>query len=121
MRRYAAMLWPLVGALTMAVISAYVNARNGDDLITPDEWITIIIQATSVIIVWLSANLSSWPKVKFIAMGVMAILNGLVTVIDGGLTTLEVANLAVAFLSAVGVGITPGPVTARELPASETS
>lgn len=119
MRRYAALIAPLVGAVAMAVITAFVNANNGDGLITAPEWVQIVIQAFSVVIVWLSANLTTWPKIKFAAMGVMAVLNGLVTVIDGGLTTLELANLAIAFLSALGVALTPGPVTAQTLPAGK--
>lgn len=115
MRKYAALVAPLVGAVAMAVISAFVNANNGDNYITAPEWVQIVIQAFSVIVVWLSANLTTWPRIKFAAMGVMAVLNGLVTVIDGGLTTLELANLAIAFLSALGVAFVPGPVTAREI------
>jgi hypothetical protein len=115
MRRYAALIWPTVGAVAMAVITAYVNAKNNDNLITSDEAVTIVIQGASILIVWLSANLTAWPKIKFAAMGVMAVLNGLVTFIDGGLTTLEIANLAIAFLSAAGVALAPGPVTAREI------
>lgn len=120
MRRYAAMLWPLVGAVIMVVITAYQNSREGDALVTSGEWVQILIQAFSVVIVWLSSNLDSWPKIKVLAMAIMAVLNLLVSYVDGGLSGMEIANLAVAFLSALGVTITPGPVTARELPEGET-
>lgn len=118
-RRNAPALWALAGGVAMAVISAYVNARNGDDYITSAEFVQIAVQAAGVVVVWLAANVSSWPRVKAWVLGAMAVLNGLVSVIDGGLTALEVANLVIAFLSAAGVAVTPGPV-ARELPPART-
>ncbi len=109
--KYTALLWPLLGGIAMVVLTAYVNASNGDDLVTAQESVQIVIQGVSVLIVWLAANLSTWPRVKPLAMATMAVLNLLVTVIDGGVTFLEGMNLAIAFLTAVGVYVTPGPVT----------
>jgi hypothetical protein len=110
MNKYAAMLWPLLGGVVMALLQAY-QAATGDG-VTPSEWVTVIIQGATVLTVWLAANIRGYTKVKPLVAGVMLVLNLLVTLIVGGIDGNEATQLAIAFLGAIGVFVTPGPVHA---------
>jgi hypothetical protein len=112
--KFVALWWPVASSIVMAMISAFVTA-NGDGGISSGEAVQIVVQGASVFVVWASANLTSWPRMKAYVMGGMAVLNLLVTTIDGGITLTEGINLGVAFLSAAGMLVMPGPVTAQEV------
>lgn len=112
--KFVALWWPVASSIVMAMISAFVTA-NGDGGISSGEAVQIVVQGASVFVVWGSANLTAWPRMKAYVMGGMAVLNLLVTTIDGGITLTEGINLVVAFLSAAGMLVTPGPITAREI------
>lgn len=106
MNKYAKLWAPIIGGILMAILSAYANFDD-DEGITSSEWIQIAIQGLSVFIVWATSNLPEWPKMKVLVMAIMAVLNLLVTTVIGGLSTSEILNLAIAFLSALGVYIIP--------------
>ena len=115
MRRYAALIWPIVGTVVMAVLMAYKDAV-ADQHVTASEWVLVLIAAVSVVQVWLAANLAGYTKIKPIVQAVMAVLGLLVAFITNGLTTNEIIELIILFLSTVGVVVQPGPTTATPVP-----
>lgn len=118
--KYIALLWPLLGGVVMAALQGY-QAVLGDG-VTASEWVTVVIQAFTIVTVWGAANVPGFAKAKAWFAAVMLVLNLLVSAIVGGLTSTEVVMLVVAFLGAVGVFVTPGPVnTRRPLPSTSGS
>lgn len=112
MNKYIALLWPLLGGVVMVALMAY-NEANTDGAVDASEWVTVVIQAFTVIIVWATANLPGFTRAKPFVSAVMLVLNLLVSYVVGGLSGVEVTQLIVAFLGAVGVYVTPGPVHVR--------
>lgn len=113
--KYIALLWPLLGGIVMAGLQGY-ESVSGDG-VDASEWVTIVIQVFTLVVVWAAANVPGFVKAKAWVAAAMLVLNLLVSAIVGGLTSTEVAMLVVAFLGAVGVFVTPGPVaTVRRVP-----
>lgn len=113
--KYIALLWPLLGGVVMTALQAY-QAVLGDG-VTASEWVTVVIQAFTLVTIWAAANVPGFVKAKAWVAAIMLVLNLLVSAIVGGLTSMEVAQLVVAFLGAAGVFATPGPVaTVRRVP-----
>lgn len=109
--KYIALLWPLLGGVVMTGLQAY-QAVTGDG-VTASEWVTVVIQVFTLVVIWAAANVPGFDKAKAWVAAIMLVLNLLVSSIVGGLTSMEVAQLVVAFLGAAGVFVTPGPVNAR--------
>jgi hypothetical protein len=109
MNKYAALLWPLLGGVVMVVLQSYQDAAV-DHSVSASEWVTVVIQAFTLVTIWAAANVPGFSKAKAWVGATMLALNLLVSLIVGGLTGTEVAQLVVAFLGAVGVFVTPGPV-----------
>lgn len=104
------LLWPVVGLVAMAVLMTIQEAL-GDQRITGQEWVMVLIQGSMVAHVWLTANLPQYEKMKTYAAGVIAVFQSLYVVIVAGLDTTEVLGLGITFLAALGVTFTKQPVT----------
>lgn len=103
-------MWPVLGLLLMAVLTA-IQEANADNHIQATEWVMVGLQAVMAFNVWATANLPQYSRMKTYVAAAIAVLQLLVTVIDGGLTTSEVINLVITGLAALGVAFTPQPVT----------
>ena len=97
-------------ALLFAALTVLASALT-DGHVTPAEGIQIAISVATAAGVWLAPNLPRWPGVKTALAALLAALNLAVTLIDGGLTSAEVANLVIAGLAVLGVGVTPAQST----------
>lgn len=103
-------LWRRYGRAITAVITAALTAAMAylsDNRISPDEGIQIAIATTSAAVVYLAPNLPHAGSIKVLLAAVLAALNLAVTLITGGLTMQEFANLLVVFTGAVFVGLAP--------------
>lgn len=107
--KYIALLWPLLGGVVMAALVTYQSVAG--DGVDASDWVTVIIQAATVVIVWAAANIPGFDKAKGWVGAVMLVLNLLVSAVVGGLSGNEVIMLVVAFLGAAGVFVTPGPIS----------
>lgn len=108
MNKYIALLWPLVGGIVMVVLQTLESVRAGG--VDASEWVTVVIQAFTLVTVWAAANIPEFSKAKAWVGATMLVLNMLVSFIVGGLDGTEVTQLVVAFLGAAGVFVTPGPI-----------
>lgn len=106
----------LLATLVMAAIAAY--RELSADGMTPSEWVTVLIALFSAITVWAAANVPSFSRAKTFVAAVGLVLNLLVSVIVGGITTDEWILLAVNFLGALGVAVAPAVSTLTNNPAS---
>lgn len=90
-----------LATVVMALLVAYREATaNG---ITPSEFVLVVIAGFNAVVVWGAANVPWWPRAKNIMAAVGVVLNVLVALIVGGLTTDEVMLLVIHFLGALGV------------------
>jgi len=69
------------------------------------------LQALMAFNVWATANLPQYEKMKTYVAAAIVVVQLLVGFITDGLTTNEIVNLIIAALAALGVAITPQPVT----------
>lgn len=114
MRKYAALVWPLVGAVVMTALLGYREAATVDG-VSASEWVILATQGLMVIAAWGAVNVPGWQRGKAFQSGVMAVMALLAALITGGLTGDEIMQLLIAFGSAAGVLASGGPVirTAR--------
>lgn len=103
-------VWPVLGLLVMAVLTAYQDAAT-DQQVNAQEWVQVIIQAVMALNVWATANLPQYTRMKTVVAVVLVVLQGLYTFIIGGVDSPEIINLVISALAAVGVALTPQPVT----------
>jgi hypothetical protein len=108
--KYAKLIAPLIGGLVMAIIVAYRGAAE-DNVVTPSEWVLLVIQGLMIVSVWGAANIPGWTRGKTLQAAIFAVLALLVTVVTNGISGDEWLQLAVTFLSAAGVALTPAPLT----------
>lgn len=105
-RRYAQLIGPLVGAVVMAGIVAYRGAAE-DNVVTGPEWVLLATQVLMVVSVWGAANVRGWEAGKKWQAAIFAVLALLAAVVTNGITGDELLQLAVTFLSALGVVVAP--------------
>lgn len=103
-------MWPLVGLIVMAVLTAFQDAFT-DQHVDAQEWVQVSIGAVMAFNVWATANLPQYANMKNLVAAVLVTLQALYTFIIGGVDTPELINLAITFLAAVGVMATRQPVT----------
>lgn len=82
-----------------------------DQQITSQEVVLVVLGAFMAFNVWATANLPQYTRMKTYVAAAITVLGALYTFIIGGVSTTEAINLVVLFLSAIGVAITPQPVT----------
>jgi FtsH-binding integral membrane protein len=98
----------LLATLVMAGIVTFRQVAEGG--VTPSEWIMVLIALFGTFTVWGAANISGFTKAKTLLGAVALVLNLLVSLIIGGLTSDELLLLVVQFLGALGVAGAPAPV-----------
>lgn len=113
--RYAKLIGPLLGGLVMAGVLAY-RAAAEDNTITGPEWVLGITQLLMIVSVWAAVNIPGWTKGKTIQAAVFAVLALLASFVTNGITGDEALQLVITGLSALGVAVTPQPLT-RQAPA----
>lgn len=118
------LMWPVLGLVAMAVLMT-VQEALGDQKITGQEWVMVVIQGSMVAHVWLTANLPQYEKMKTWAAAVIAVLQSLYVVMVAGLQTTEIIGLGITFLAAIGVSVARQPVTTviegRTIPPSQNT
>lgn len=105
----------VIAALVFAAITA-VQAAISDGHLTPTEWVQVAIAVTTAAIVWLVPALPQAPWTKTALGAVLAALNVLVTVIAHGVSAYDLTEIALAVLTALGVGLAPAVSTVAKLP-----
>lgn len=114
MRKYAALVWPLLGAVVMTALLGYREAATVDG-VSASEWVILATQGLMVVAAWGAVNVPGWQRGKAFQAGVMAVMALLAALITGGLTGDEIMQLLIAFGSAAGVLTSGGPI-ARTVP-----
>lgn len=96
----------LFATLVMAGLAAF-REFNADNAMTPSEWVLVVIALFTTFTVWAAANVTGFDRAKTLVAAVGLVLNLLVSLIIGGITTDEWMLLAVQFLGALGVAGAP--------------
>jgi hypothetical protein len=104
MSRFAKLWVSAAGVVVMAVAMTLTTALT-DDHITPSEWVQLGIAAATAFAVWIAKNEPGWSAVKTALAAVLAVLALLVSAVTGGLQPLEIVNLVIAALTALGVHV----------------
>lgn len=102
---------PVFGLIVMAILTTFQQALTNDDVVSTQEWVQVAIQATMAAHVWATANLPQYEGMKTFVAAVVVVLQALYTVVLGGVSTVEVINLVITFLSALGVAFVTQPIT----------
>jgi hypothetical protein len=103
-------IWPLLGVIVMAILTTVQEAMT-DSKIDSQEWVLVGLGALMAFNVWATANLPQYERMKTWVAAVLVVGGALHTFIVGGVSTQEAINMVILFLSAVGVAVTPQPVT----------
>lgn len=104
------LIWPVLGLIVMVVLTT-VQAAMADNHIDSQEWVQIVLQTIMAFNVWATANLPQYRHMKTFVAAVIAVASLLYTVIVGGVSMAEIINLIITFVAALGVSVTPQPVT----------
>lgn len=102
--------WPLLGLIAMAILTTIQDAFT-DQHIDAQEWVLVLFQAIMAFNVWATANLPGYEKMKTYVAAVIAVVSALHVFIVGGVSSNELMNLGIVFLSALGVTFTKQPIT----------
>jgi len=70
----------------MAILTT-IQQVNTDNRVSAAEWVMVALQAVMAINVYLTANLPQYVHMKTAVAAVIAVMQMLVTLVDGGLTT----------------------------------
>lgn len=103
MTRYTKAAVAVLGALVIALKAALF----GDNHVSPEEAIQIIVAAVTAFQVWLTANVPSARYAKAITAVVLAVAAGLLANLSGGVDGAETIALVIAALTAGGVFAVP--------------
>jgi hypothetical protein len=106
--KYGKLYSQLLATLVMAGIVTY-RAVAGDG-VTASEWVMVIIALFGAFVIWGTANITGFTNAKTIMGATALVLNLLVSLIIGGLSSDEVLLLVVEFLGALGVAGSKAPV-----------
>lgn len=117
--RYLPLIFTLLGAVAMAVLTSVVAATQ-DGRVDATEWVQVVIQVFTVVSVWGAANIPGFTRAKALMAAIGVVLNLLVSYIIGGIDATEWMDLAIAFLSALGVAAAPRVLTSAEPTRSAT-
>jgi hypothetical protein len=104
-------MWPVVGLVVMTILTTIQAATSDGSPIDSQEWVQVALQAVMAFNVWATANLPQYEKMKTYVAIAIAVLQGLVTFVIGGVDTPEIINLVITALAAAGVALTPQRVT----------
>lgn len=104
------LIWPILGTIAMAIFTTVQEALT-DNRIDSQEWVLVGLGVLMAFNVWATANLPQYDKMKTWVAAAIVVAGALHTFIVGGVSMQEWVNMIVLFLSAVGVAVTPQPVT----------
>jgi len=96
-----------LAAVVATVLSAVVAALAGGSGISTAEWINVAILGAGALAVFAAPNVPGANFTKSALAVITAVLTLAVTLIDGGITSSEWLQLAVAGLAALGVYALP--------------
>lgn len=94
-------------AFLYAVAVAAVPLLSGDHKPSPADWVSIVIAAVTALGVYITPIIPQAPWTKTAVGAVLAGLQVLVTVIDGGMTAPEYLTVALAVAAALGIQLAP--------------
>lgn len=108
--KYLKSIIPLLGALFMLVSPELI----GQQTFTSHDWINVANVGAGMVIAYVVGNTTATigAYAKEIGVGLTAALVVLNNVVDGGVTTQEFWQIAVAVLVALGVVVAPSPAKA---------
>lgn len=101
--RYSKLLVAALATVASALIAAFLP----DSAVTGEEWVNVAIIGVSTIPTFYVANSAAAPVAKTMVASATAILTLLASLITGGMTTTEWAQIAAAVVSAVLVWAVP--------------
>lgn len=96
-----------LAAVLFAALTAAYAALSGDNHIDPDEAINVFIALATAVGVYVVPLDARWGWGKTAVAVVLSVLQVLTTVILGGVGSNEWIMLALAALTALGVGVAP--------------
>ncbi len=99
MKKYSKFIAMIVGTLLSAIMAALI----GDSIISPVEWVNIAILGVGALMVFTAPNIPGAKYTKSVIAVLLAVLTVLSTVILTGVGTVELIQMAIAGLSALGV------------------
>jgi hypothetical protein len=91
--------------VTIAV--AIVAAMAGDNLVDSIEWVNVAIVGVGAAAVFAGPNIPGAPVTKLVLSALAAILTILASAITDGIQTVEVIQMAIAAVGALGVWAVP--------------
>lgn len=96
-----------VAIVVATVLSAITAALVGDSVISPQEWVNIAILGVGAAGVFAAPNVPGAKYTKSILAALAAGLTVLASVIIGGVHMVEIIQIALAVLGALGVYAVP--------------
>jgi hypothetical protein len=104
-----------VAAVVATVLAAVVAALTGDNAIDATEWVNVAILAVGACSVFAAPNVPGAAFTKSVLAALSAGLVVLASVIIGGLDTVELLQIGLAVLGALGVYAVPNKVEGRNV------
>lgn len=95
----------------MAILTTVQAATADGSRIDHQEWVLVGLAALMAFNVWATANLPQYEKMKTYVAAVIVVAGALHTAIVGGVSTPEIVNMIILGLAALGVAVTPQPIT----------
>ena len=96
-----------VAAVVVTVLSALVASLTGDNVISSVEWVNVAILGVGACAVFAAPNVPGAAYTKSVLAALTAGLVVLASAIVGGVSTVELLQIVVAALGAVGVFAVP--------------
>lgn len=94
----------------MAIFTTIQEALT-DNHIDSQEWVLVGLAVLMAFNVWATANLPQYESMKTWVSAAIVVAGALHTFIVGGVSVQEAINMVILFLSAIGVAVTPQPIT----------
>ncbi len=101
----------MVAAVVATVLSGIVAATTGDGLVDPVEWVNVTILGVGAAGVFAAPNVPGARYTKAIIAALTAALTVLASTILGGVDHVDVMQMVIAALGAVGVYAVPNEPT----------
>lgn len=111
-----AKLWMQVAA---AIVMAVVASMQGDNSVSSVEWVNVAIVGIGAAGVFAAPNIRGAKYTKFILSALAAISAVLASALTNGLQLVEIWQMAVAALGAVGVYVIPNAGHSPDAPTVE--
>lgn len=99
-----------IAIVVATVLSAVAAALVGDNVISPQEWVNVAILGVGALGVFAAPNVPGATYTKSVLAALAAGLTVLATVIIGGVSTVELIQIGLAVLGALGVFAVPNKV-----------